>query len=121
MDDLKKWEYVIKSLKKLKAPKRAIDLAETIQEQMEVYDLNKNTGTWEYDVKHFIVGDLFDLQDVLHDGGGYCYCCISYLPHCHVCPFNSPSIKECSKELMELIDIVAELNYKMAKLKGYIL
>ena len=40
----------------------------------------------------------------------YCYCCESYLPHCQMCPFNSPSIKGCSKELMELIGIVSELD-----------
>ena len=48
MVNLKKWEYVIKSLKKLNAPERAIDLVETIQEQLEVYDLNRNTIAWKY-------------------------------------------------------------------------
>lgn len=110
MKFIKKWEYVIQSLKKLKAPPRAIDLAETIQEQMEVYGLNLNTIKWEAESEIMRVGDLFDLQCVLNGDDDYCYCCESYLPHCYVCPFNSPSIKGCSRELMELLDIVAELD-----------
>jgi hypothetical protein len=94
MKNIKKWEYVIKSLKKIKATKRGVDLAETLQEQLEVYDLNRNTIAWN------------------------CYPCVIYLRNCKVCPINSPSIKECCKELMELIDIVAELDYKRAELTG---
>ena len=108
-EDIKKWEYVIRSLEKFKAPKRAIDLAENIQKQLEVYDLNINTLLWKYEGECMIIGDLFDLMCVL-DSEDYCYCCESYLPHCQMCPFNSPSIKGCSKELMELIDIVSELD-----------
>jgi hypothetical protein len=118
MVNLKKWEYVIKSLKKLNAPERAIDLVETIQEQLEVYDLNRNTIAWKYDGSGLIVGDMLDLRDTLEVETDYCYPCVIYLRNCKVCPINSPSIKECCKELMELIDIVAELDYKRAELTG---
>jgi hypothetical protein len=115
MVNLKKWEYVIKSLKKLNAPERAIDLVETIQEQLEVYDLNRNTIAWKYEGSGMIVGGMFDLRDVLEVYADYCYCCVSYRSNCLICPINSPSIKGCCKELIELIDIVAELDYHQKK------
>ena len=52
MKDIKKWEYVIRSLEKFKALKRAINLAENIQEQLEVYDLNRSTLLWKYEGKY---------------------------------------------------------------------
>lgn len=77
---------------------------------MEVYGLNLNTIGWEIEGHQMIIGSLFDLEEVLHRADEYCYCCAAYLPHCQVCPFNSPSIKGCSLELMELLNIVAELD-----------
>lgn len=109
MTKLKKWEYVIYSLKKIKAPKKAIYLAENIQEQLEVFDMNQNTTMWEYEGDYMVIGDKFDLNCVLY-GEEYCYCCESYKNNCNLCPFNSPSIKECSKELVNLLYIVEELN-----------
>lgn len=117
---IKKWEYVIKSLEKIKAPQRAIDLAESIQEQLEVYDLNRNTISWKDEGIYMTIGKMFDLRDVLEVYEDYCYCCVSYQTHCYVCPINSPSIKGCCKELIELINIVAELDHKMAKAKGLV-
>ena len=75
---IKEWEYVIKSLKKIKPPERAVDLAESIQEQLEIYDLNRNTYEWKHGGYQLIVGDLYDLGGVLESGSHYCYSCISY-------------------------------------------
>ncbi|MGO9386480.1 MAG: hypothetical protein ACLPWD_00360 [Methanobacterium sp.] len=118
---IKEWEYVIKSLKKIKPPERAVDLAESIQEQLKIYDLNRNTYEWKHGGYQLIVGDLYDLGGVLESGSHYCYSCISYQPHCNVCPINSPSIKECCKELTELTRIVSGLDYKRAKQEGYLI
>ncbi len=90
------------SLYILSAPERTIYLAESIEEQLEVYGLNKSTPSWKDDGCTKIVGDLFDLKCVLHDEE-YCFCCEVYHLNYDLCPINSPSIKGCSKELMELL------------------
>jgi len=107
---MKKWEYVKNSFKMLKAPPRAIELVESIEEQLEVYDLNKNATGWKYEGECMVVGDLFDLKCVLLGEDDYCYCCESYSPHCIFCPFNSPSTKGCSRELDELLTILFDLD-----------
>lgn len=113
---MKKWEYVKNSLEKLNAPERALDIVETIEEQLEISDLNKNAEGWKYEGDYMIVGDLIDLKCVLYGDTEYCYACEIYLPHCNFCPINSPSIEGCSKELMELLEIVSYLDDQKQKI-----